>query len=118
VLKHGAPHEKCKKHLDGAQCQQAITQYGNRQHTFRDICGSNSARPTQNPMMEINAKIISYIHSSIFKSSGSEKKKKLKIVSEPKHHHQSVGDFCVLDSVPGENCNNLYEVLFILYYDY
>jgi len=89
-----------------------------RQHTFRDICGSNSARRTQNPMMEINAKIISYIHSSIFKSSGSEKKKKLKIVSEPKHHHQSVGDFCVLDSVPGENCNNLYEVLFILYYDY
>jgi len=46
VLKHDAPHEKHKKHLDGEQLQQAIAQYGNWQHTFREIRNSKSTQPT------------------------------------------------------------------------
>ncbi len=37
-----------------------------------------------------------------------EKRKKTNL-SDPKQHHQSVEDFCDLDSVPGEICKQMFE---------
>jgi len=31
-------------------------------------------------------------------------------MSDQKQHNGSVVDFCVLDSVPGENCDHMFEV--------
>jgi len=111
VLKHDAPREKHKKRLDGDQLQQAIAQYGNWQHTFREIRNSKSTRPTQNPMMEIDGEIIQFISDCRNKQNGIEKRKKRKKTnkSDLKLHHRTVEDFCDLDSVPGEICEQMFE---------
>ena len=104
VLKRDAPREKRKKRLDGEQLQQAIAQYGNWQHTFREIRNSKSTWPTQNPMMEIDGEIMQFISDGRNKQNGIEKRKKKKKtnLSDLKQHHRSVEDFCDLDSVPGD----------------
>ncbi len=76
VLKCDAPHDKRKKCLDGEQLQLAIKQYGDWQHTFRNIHGSSSDQPTCNPMMEIDGEIAAFINST--KSDGESAKKKKK----------------------------------------
>jgi len=111
VLKRDAPREKRKKRLDGEQLQQAIAQYGNWQHTFREIRNSKSTRPTRNPMMEIDGEIMQFISDGRNKQNGIEKRKKKKKtnLSDLKQHHRSVEDFCDLDSVPGEICEQMFE---------